>query len=111
MTSAANALMLPRARLTDPEKVAAASLCLDVDAYINTHMEFRGCYDFTTKELRGNVIAYVNQALRREGWMPQWQPLYEKDPKDKQKNVHSGWKLTLMPTDEAYDEATRKMGN
>lgn len=104
MISATDALLLSRAQLTAQEKEAAALLALEVDAFINARMERRGCTDFATKEKNSNVIAEVNQRLRKAGWNTKWMPLHEK-------TTHIGWTLDLVPSDAAYNEAAEREQN
>jgi hypothetical protein len=104
--SAAEALCLACARLTDQEKIAAALLEVEIEAHIKAQMEFGGCNGdraFRTAETSGNVVAAVNQKLRRQGWITNWTPTYGQPVKGERSLT--GWQLQLTPTDAAYAEA------
>lgn len=106
MITASDALMLPTAQSTEAERTAAALLDVEISAYVETHMEFRGCYDIKVEETRPSVIAEVNQRIRRQGWHAEWKPIYRQDdPTNKQKRSHAGYSVDLIPSDEAYHRA------
>lgn len=100
MISAAEALRLPSAQLTSEESTASDALETAIEAHVRLKMERRGC-EYTTEEKRPNVIAEVNQRLKRAGYQPQWQALVQQG-KFSNNRVHMGFSLSLAPTDEAY---------
>ena len=106
MISAAEALRLPSAQLTPEESTAADTLEDEIETHVRQHMERRGI-EFSTKEKRGNVIAEVNQRLKGAGYLPQWQAIIEQG-KFSTNRVHTGFGLSLAPTDEAYRAATAR---
>ncbi len=103
MIPAAEALRLPGARLSQEEQVAAAALLAQIEAHVRERMERRGV-DYATSEVRGNVIAEVNQILRAAGWLPQWRAILEPSPLGGGSR-HTGYALALAPGDEAYRAA------
>ena len=112
MISATDALLLPTAQLSEEEQRAAALLEVEISAYVETHMEFRGCCDIKTEETRPSVIANVNQRLRRRGWHAEWKPVYRQDdPANKHKRAHAGYAIDLIPSNEAYCEAAARGAN
>lgn len=107
---AVDALMLPRARLTDTEKARASLLEKEIHDYAEAKMEYSGLHGFSTSECNGNVIAAVNQRLRRDGWFTQWVPAYGKPTREGKQQL-TGWKLDATPVDAAYAEAEARGKN
>ena len=107
---AADALLLPSAKLTDGEKALAALLERQISDYASVKMEYSGLHGFTTSECNNNVIATVNQQLRKDGWFTQWVPTYGKPTKDGKQQL-TGWKLDATPVDAAYAEAEARGKN
>lgn len=103
MITAADALRLPSAQLTDDEKQAADVLDAAIHVHLLSKMRFAGCDNFTTAEQNANVIAEVNQRLRRRGnWLTNWTPITKAQ---KEGTLIIGWRLDLKPNDAAYADA------
>ena len=106
MIPATEALALPCAQLNDSEKDAADKFEAFIEEHIKTSMGRNGV-DLTTAVTNANVVAEVNQRVRAAGWTTLWTPLVEKHRFNQAQNVHTGFKLSLFPTDEAYRAAAR----
>jgi hypothetical protein len=107
MIPATEALELANAKLTPQELEAADKLEAELDEFIRTKMERRGC-DFTTKETNGNVIAEINQRIKRAGYAPTWHQLIERNRFNAAAEPKLvGYKVQVAPSDEAYRESNR----
>lgn len=104
MIPANEALLLPTARLSEEERTAADKLDAEIDLAIRANMERRGM-DMKCKETNANVVAEINRRLVRAKYKPQWKPISEPHPLNKALLIHTGWNLSIAPTDLAYDEA------
>ena len=102
MISAAEALLLPTAQLSEEEEAGAKKLMREIEAHVRASMEYRGV-DFETSETRPNVLARCNQLLKRAGYVTEWRPRV-KQSRLGQPTV-DGFSLTLPPSDAAYAEA------
>ena len=103
MIAAKEALRLPTAQLSATEVEDANKLEAEIEESVINSMERRGC-DLTTSQTNGNVIAEVNQRLKRAGYLPQWRPLVEKHKLDATIQQHVGFQLSLAPSDDAYGQ-------
>ena len=101
MIAAKEALRLPSAQLSATEVEDANKLEAQIEESVIKSMERRGC-DLTTNVTNGNVIAEVNQRLKRAGYLPQWRALVEKHKLDAAVQQHVGFQLSLSPSDDAY---------
>ena len=101
MISAVDALDLPTAALNEDELASANMLEAEIEAHVRKSMSLRGI-EFKTNVTEPNVIAAVNQRLKRAGWMPQWQMLIEQSKFVKEPRV-SGFGLNMAPGDDAFN--------
>jgi len=106
--SAAEALRLASAQLTDEEKQAADGLEILIEEYVRKGMKRNGV-DLETKMTNRSVIAEVNHRLRAAGWSTQWEPIVERHKLNAAVQSVTGWRLSLFPTDAAYDDAARSI--
>ena len=106
MISPSEALQLPTAQLNDEEASAADGLMLLIDEHVRKGMTRAGV-DLTTKMTNRNVVAEVNCRLRALGWITEWRPIVEQHRLNAAVQNHTGFQLSLIPSDEAYKEATR----
>jgi hypothetical protein len=102
MIEASEALGLATAQLSDEDSKLVDSIEAQLTEHIKTKMERRGVdmkFDGITNS---NVLAEINQRLKRAGWMPTWQPLVEPHPLHQNKQRLTGYMLSLAPSDTAY---------
>ena len=104
MIPASEALRLPSAQLSPEEVAAADALDAELDAHLRQHMQ-RGGATFDTKETRGPVIAEVTWRLRRAKYEVQVMAAQAASALDPRKACVVGYRLMLVPSDEAYREA------
>jgi hypothetical protein len=104
VTPAAEALLLPSARLTDDERAAVDKLEKAIDEHVHKSMAYRGV-DFTGKETNLNVLAEVNQRLKDAGYTLEWKYLVERHQLNAALTKMVGFQLVLGPSDEAYRAA------
>lgn len=104
MISAADALRLPTAHLTDEERAAADRMEAAIEAHVRLAMNRDGC-QFRTTEMQGPVLAEVTHRLRAAGWEPKWNAEMEPSPFAERGQRHVGWTLVLVPSDDAYRAA------
>jgi hypothetical protein len=107
MIASTEALMLPSAKLKEDEAAAADGLLVLIDDHVKKGMCRYGV-DLETKMTNRNVIAEVNQRLRRAGWVTEWHPILEQHRLNAAVQNVTGYSLALYPKDEAYTEADRK---
>jgi hypothetical protein len=120
MISAIEALALPTAQLSKEEADAATKLVALIDECVRKEMRRNGI-ELSTPMTHPAVIAEVNQRLRRCGWETSWQPMIERHALNQALTKHTGFKLSLYPSDESYkaarptngvsDEATPLLAN
>lgn len=103
MIPASEALRLPSAQLSPEEVAAADALDAELDAHLRQHMQ-RGGATFDTKETRGPVIAEVTWRLRRAKYEVQVMAAQAASALDPRKACVVGYRLMLVPSDEAYRE-------
>ena len=106
MIPASEALKLPSAQLTDEEKAAVERMESEIDEGVRTGMEHRGI-DLNFTETNGNVIAEVNQRVKKAGFNAQWIKLVQKHKFNAALTETVGYSLSLSPTDEAYQTEAR----
>lgn len=104
MIRAEAALRLPTAQLNEEEIRRANIIMQEIETSVMAKMERRGV-DLNIAESSSNVIAEVNQRLKRAGYNAQWQALLETHPLNKATTKHVGFKLSLSPSDESYQAA------
>jgi len=107
MISAIEALQLPSATLNEDELAAANMLEAEIEAHVRKFMQRRGPEQFTTKELRGNVVSEVNQRLKAAGWSPVWLQISEQSRVTGQVAIIA-YKLDCPPSDASF-AAHRKL--
>lgn len=106
MIPASEALTLPTATLSNEERDAADKLEILIEEHVRKEMTRFGI-DLQTSVTNKNVVAEVNYRLRMMGWVTNWQPIVEKHRFNAAMSVHSGFTLSLLPTDESYNVAAR----
>lgn len=110
MISATDALLLPRAQLTEDERKAADDMEAALEAHIRSTMTRYGCDELYTTEMNRKVLAEVNQRLIRAGWKPTWHMRTEIGTLTADRR-HTGFQVTLEPSAEAYQAAAEKRVN
>jgi creatinine amidohydrolase/Fe(II)-dependent formamide hydrolase-like protein len=105
---ATEALTLPTAQLTAEEIEQANVIETTIEAAVREHMRHSGL-NILVKETNSNVIAEVNQRIRKAGYTTQWQPHVEQHPLNKAVSTHTGFDLAMFPTDEIYQAAARAL--
>jgi hypothetical protein len=99
--SAKEALTQPSAQLTPEQLEKADTIEKTVEEHVLKFMERRGV-DLEIKETDGNIIAELNQRLKAAGYLPQWKPLLQQHRLNAALQTHLGFRLSLAPSDEAY---------
>jgi hypothetical protein len=98
---AVDALQLPSALLTHEDLAAVEKLETEIEVHVRRTMGRRGPEPFKTGEVRGNIIAEVNQRLRAAGWAPVWSQLGEQSRVTGKVTVIA-YGLDLPPSDATY---------
>lgn len=104
MITAVDALRLPHAALKPTDAADAARLLERIDAHVREKMLRRGAVVAVPfGEVNPEIIAEVTLALRRRGWVCEWQQWLEKSALSRQME-QVGFQVAVSPTLEAYDE-------
>lgn len=104
MIDASDALLLPRAQLTEDERKAADAMETAIEAHVHLTMQRGGTSAFHTAENNQNVVAEVNWRLVRANWSPEWHAKMVRGQFSDQMTC-VGYQLTMRPTQEAYRAA------
>ena len=105
MIRAAEALLLPSARLSQEQTDAAIRLEAEAEAAVQARGTQNGA-NFRTTEKDGSVIAAVDWRLKRVGWLAEWVPETMTSQVTRRPFV-SGYVVALRPSDAARAEADR----
>ena len=105
MITGAEALRLPSAQLNDEEASAVDKLMALIDEHIQKGMKRYGV-ELTTKMTHRTVLTEVIRRLHTFGWITELEPQVEQSRFAREPTL-VGFKLTLTPTKEAYEEAGR----
>ena len=106
MITGTEALRLPSAQLTHEETAVVDKIIRLMDCEVREGMK-RGGVQLKVSETRPHLITEVALQLKRAGWNSQW------EPNVKQSSVHGGkpqlvgYIVTMVPTDESFDEASK----
>lgn len=103
MIPAAEALLLPSAKLSAEEQTAADELERAIEAHVLEKMERGGCI-YQTREQSAPVLAEMALRLRRAGWHAQVGPWIVQTPFSREP-TRVGSTFALVPSDDAYRAA------
>ena len=107
MISAAEALCLPRARLSPSDAEAVAAYLGEVEAYVREHMLRVGCIvPVNPNRMNPTIAAEVEHRLRLQGWKAEFQRVAVQSTLAPGNKI-ANYQLALAPTDAAYEEADR----
>jgi glucosamine 6-phosphate synthetase-like amidotransferase/phosphosugar isomerase protein len=103
MITAAAALALSRAKLTEQEHDLLAKTMLLVEQTVNEKMQYDGVLIDAPGMPRHLAVA-LQHMLATHGWVCNAQP-YERPAKYSKNVVQTGFWLQISPSEKAYDEA------
>jgi hypothetical protein len=102
--TAADAMRLPRAQLTEDEHAIVEKLVSLFNAAIPERMKYHG-FEFETNNTNPDAQLRFNLLVEEQGWQVQCQPLLEMPRFQGASPVHTGYKLVFIPTKAAIDAA------
>ena len=103
MIPAAEALRLPRARLSDSDAAAVEALLAEIDAHVRAHVTRRGdVVSIPAGKVNADIVGEVTHRLRKLGWVCGWQQIAGRNPITMQETIIR-FDLALTPEDAAYD--------
>lgn len=103
MISAAEALRLPRARLSDSDAAGVEALLAEIDSHVRAHATRRGdVVPVPVGRVNADIVGEVTHRLRKLGWVCGWQQVVGRNPITLQESIVR-FDLALTPDDAAYD--------